>query len=209
MAFDPFKCPTSEALPTLSDLETCATSIDQTQRIAFQKRAGAAFTTTNVLTESAWVDAIGDSADPNIVVVSPYLQKFTITPGEVIETGDAQNLNGMPQHEGFGFTTVTAEIHNVPHSVIADLKKLTQLSSAAAGITKLGGYFFGENARITANVVDTAVSGIPIYNFTVSDVMSEGKRKPNVWKVRFLLADGWSETIDTLNATPPFDPVDL
>jgi len=208
MAFDPFKCPTSEALPTLTGLATCATSIDQTQRIAFQKKTGAAFSTTTILTSSAWTTAIA-ATDPDTVVVSPYLQKFTITPGEVIETGDAQNLNGMPQHEGFGFTVVTAEIHNVGHAVITDLKKLTQLSSSAAGLTKLVGYFFGENARITANVVSTVASGIPIYNFTVSDVMTEGKRKPNVWKIRFLLADGWSETINTLNATSPFDPVDL
>lgn len=208
MAFDPFKCPTSEALPTLIGLDTCATSIDQTQRIAFQKKGGEAFTTTTVVTLAAWEAALAAS-EPDKCVVSPYFQKLTITPGEVIETADVQNLNGMPQHEGFGFTVVTAEIHNVPHSVVTDLKKLTQLSSATAGLTKLTGYFFGENARITGNVADTAVSGIPIYNFTISDVMTEGKRKPNVWKVKFLLADGWSESINTYSATSPFDPVNL
>ena len=46
MAFDPFKCPTTESLPTLTGIDSCQTSIDQVQKIAFQKTGGASFTST-------------------------------------------------------------------------------------------------------------------------------------------------------------------
>lgn len=200
MAFDPFKCPTTESLPTLTGIDSCQTSIDQVQKIAFQKTGGASFTSTSILTSAAWTTALA-ATEPDKIIVSPYLQKVVITPGEVIETGDANNLNGMPQHEGFGFTVVTAEIHNAPHTVVTALKTLTELSSRQAGVTGIKGYFFGENSRITATA---SANGIYLYNFTISDVMTEGKRKANVHKVRFLLADGWSEDLQTFNAS--FDP---
>ncbi len=200
MAFDPFKCPTSEVLPTLTGIDSCQTSIDQTQKIAFQKLGGAGFSSTTILTNTAWSASL-TATDPDKIVISPYLQKFMIASGEVIETGDANNLNGLPQHEGFGFTVVTAEVHNAPHTVITELKKLTELSSRQAGVTLLKGYFFGENSRITGTA---DANGIAIYNFTISDVSTEGKRKPNIHKVRFLLPDGWSENLQTFNAS--FDP---
>ena len=203
MAFDPFKCPTSLDLPDFSDKDVCQTSIDQIQKLALQKTTGAAFTTTTIKSSSAWATAIADT-DPDLIVVSPYLQKVTITPGDVIETADVNNLNGIPQHEGFGFTVVTAEIHNAPHTVISEFKKIATLTARQAGQTQAKAYFFGENSRITAG---STGDGIPVYNMVVSDVMSEGKRKPNVHKLRFLLPDGWSESINTFEAT--FDPTTL
>lgn len=200
MAFDPFKCGTVATFPNILSADVaCSTSIDQTQKFAFVEAADAAsFTATSILTSAAWTPLVADKS----ILLTPYISDVVITAGDFQEEANENNIDGIPQYLGNGFSMVEFTFKNVIPATIAKLDQLTALSSKVAGITGLYGYFLGRNSRITAK--DDGLA-IPIYNFAIKDLGSEGRNKPNVYAARFYLKEDWSKEIKTFDAS--FDPI--
>jgi hypothetical protein len=200
MAFDPFKCGTVASFPEILAADVaCSTSIDQTQKLAFVETANAdTFDATTILTSSAWTTAVSGKD----ILLTPFVTDFVITPGDFQEEANENNLDGIPQYLGNGFSTVEFNFKGVIPATIAKLDQLTNLSSRVAGISTLNVYFLGRNSRITAKTTGVA---IPVYNFAIKDLGSEGRNKPNMYAARFYLKEDWSKEIKTFDAS--FDPI--
>lgn len=204
MGFDPFKCGTVSEFPTLvAGDEDCQTSIDQTQKIAICLTSLAGFgiddatPATYIANQAAWTPKITSG-----LRLTPYLENLVITPGDIQEEANENNLNGIPQYLGNAFSKVEFTFKNTPSALIAKLENLTGLSSRTAGATLLKGYFLGRNSRITAKANG---DGFPIYNFVIKDVSTEGRNKPNTYMAQFYLAEDWSKEMNTFDAN--FDPI--
>jgi hypothetical protein len=200
MAFDPFKCGTVASFPEILAADVaCSTSIDQTQKLAFVETANAdTFDATTILTSSAWTTAVSGKD----ILLTPFVSDFIITAGDFQEEANENNLDGIPQYMGNGFSVVEFNFKGAVPATIAKLDQLTNLSSRVAGITTLNVYFLGRNSRITAKTTGVA---IPVYNFAIKDLGSEGRNKPNNYAARFYLKEDWSKEIKTFDAS--FDPI--
>lgn len=200
MAFDPFKCGTVASFPEILAADVaCSTSIDQTQKLAFVETADiGSFDATSILASATWTPLVADKS----IVLTPFVSDFIITAGDFQEEANENNLDGIPQYMGNGFSVVEFNFKGAVPATIAKLDQLTNLSSRIAGITGLHVYFLGRNSRITAKTNGVA---IPVYNFAIKDLGSEGRNKPNVYAARFYLKEDWSKEIKTFDAS--FDPI--
>lgn len=205
MAFDVGLCTTSGTLNLLSGDESCINTIDQTGKLAFAPLTQTGFTietapTTDIDLAAAWAAQLAAG-----LRLSPPISQPNFEPGDYQEDADEGNIDGIPQHLGTGYSTFTGVFKNVPSALVAKLENLTVLTSKVAGVTQYGVYFLGRNNRITAT---SSGDKIPIFNFAIKDVMTEGKGKPNAYEFRFLLKEDWSKDIKTFVAAD-FNPLTL
>jgi preprotein translocase subunit SecB len=200
MAFDPFKCGTVASFPEILAADVaCSTSIDQTQKLAFVEVADAGvFDVEKIVDPAEWTPLVTDKS----ILLSPFISDVVITAGDFQEEANENNIDGIPQYMGNGFSMFEFNFKGAIPATIAKLDQLTALSSRVAGISSLYVYFLGRNSRITAKSTGVA---IPIYNFAIKDLGSEGRNKPNVFAARFYLKEDWSKDIKTFNAD--FDPI--
>lgn len=204
MGFDPFKCGTVSGFPTLiAGDEACQSSIDQTQKIALSLTSIAGFGSdelapaTYIGTQAAWTAKITSG-----LRLTPFVENFIITAGDIQEEANENNLNGIPQYLGNAFSKVEFTFKNTNSALIAKLEQITSLTSKTAGTTLVKAYFLGRNSRVTAKA---NADGIPIYNFVIKDVSTEGRNKPNTYMAQFYLAEDWSKDMNTFDAN--FDPI--
>lgn len=200
MPFDAFSCATASSFPSIlaADLG-CATSIDQTQKLAFVETADVAvFSPTTILASATWTPLVADKS----IQLTPFISEPKITPGDFQEDANENNIDGLPQHLGTGFSVFEGSFKGVLPATIAKLEALTALSSRVAGVTGVYAFFLGRNSRITAKATGYA---IPIFNFAIKDVMADGRNKQNIYSFRFYLKEDWSKDIKTFDAS--FDPI--
>lgn len=214
MPFDAGLCPTVAANLSALPAASCVNKIDQVQKIAFQlTQATPSFLFANTgagsyALQASWTARLSAS-DATKIIVSPYLQNVVIPQNEVIEEANENNINGVPQFLGRNFVKVTGQIRNADPAVIQALRdQITVRSSQNAGVSTIWAYFFGRNKRVTGVKSGSNLAGIPIYNFSISDVGTEGIRKDNIFNFEFILLEGWSETAQTL-VTTDFEPTAL
>lgn len=214
MAFDAGICGTTSGSLSALPSASCVNTLDQTQKIALQITQNtpsfkvASTGTGSYALQATWTPLLSAS-DATKVLITPYIENLVIPNNEVIEEANENNINGLPQHGGMGYVTVTGRIKNADPAVIKSLKdQFESRTGQTAGVTTVWAYLLGRNSRVTGTSSDgTNLAGIPIYNLTISDVGGEGIRKANYHNIRFILAENWSEYLKTLVAS--FNPVSL
>lgn len=213
MPFDAGLCPTTSGTLATVPTGSCINTLDQTQRIAFQLyQATPSFLSATTGTgsyalQASWTPLL-TSVTNTKVILTPVLTGLTIPVNEVLEDTNENFINGLPQHLGFGYVTITGQFYNADPAVIKALRdNLTSQSGQNAGITTVWAYLLGKGKRVTGVTSGANLAGIPMYNITISDVGSEGLRKQNIHNFRAVVPAEWSENLKTLVAS--FDPIAL
>lgn len=205
MPFDPTLCAELTTLPTIP-ANDCTPDLGQVIKIAFQKiQTTPSFTSTTILAQGTWTPLLA-AIDATKVIISPTLHSLVIPQSEgIFEAGnDNSTAFGIREYKGEQNVTVTAMLRSPNPAVVAELRKLTT-DAKIPGVTSIWAYFFGANNRITAGTSSGA--GIPIYNFRISSMGSEGYKAKNMYQVSFDLRDVWSNDVKTFIAS--FDPIML
>lgn len=213
MPFDAGLCPTTSG--TLSNVPSgsCINTLDQTQRIAFQIiQSTPSFISANTGTgsyalQATWTPLLA-ATNATKIILSPVIVGLVIPQNEVQEDTNENFINGLPQHLGFSYVTITGQFYDADPAVIKAIKdNVTVQSSQNAGITSIWAYLLGKNNRVTGLTSGSNLAGIPMYNITISDVGSEGLKKKNIYNFRAIVPEEWSENLKTLVAS--FNPIAL
>jgi hypothetical protein len=88
----------------------------------------------------------------------------------------------------------------------AILAAIRALANESVGSSNIWAYMINRFGQIIAN---SDGSGIPVYNVMVGDVGTEGFNKPNIARMSFDLAPGWSDDLIIVNPTAPFNPLTI
>lgn len=205
-------CPLPEALTEIPQ-PSCPFKLDQIVRMAFQRRQPSAtppFATLAELQAIAKWNTYKAATDSTKMVFSPIFAGMVIPPSEGLTTGgnDNSTFNGIPDYNGEGSVTVTGVMKNLPPATKRALDALSQESLAGVtGATNLtvflfnkDGYSFQENPA-----AGTTYRGIPIYNFRISSVGSEGLNAPNIHNFSFGVPANWADYLTSVK--PTFDPL--
>lgn len=208
-------CESLGVLPNLLDA-TCPVDYDQIVKIAFQLRqADETFATATPITDdSSWV-TLATASDATKVVFSPALANVVIPSSEATYMGENSNesVNGLGYLLGEQNIRITGQIHSNEQKIADALSALTCYSDAALGTSNLTAFFFTRRVRGRSGVIAKAgdatgdYAGIPIFNFRLSSVGSEGYQAKNVYNFSFdLMPD---ELTGTEKVAITFNPLNL
>lgn len=213
-------CPPAPAL-TAIPMPTCPFKLDQVVRIVFERKqpisAPSFATLADYQTLSKWQAKI--SADNYTKLVpSPLFSGMVIPSSEALTTGgnDNSTINGIPEYNGEGSVTVTGQFKNLPPASKRAIDLMAQESlTGSTGISNLtihffnrDGYAFPRNPKTAAGNSTTIYEGVPIYNFRIGSMGSEGLNAPNINPFSFSMDANWADFLTSVK--PVFDPlVDL
>lgn len=204
-----FTCPAPTALADIP-AQSCPERYDQLIRMFLMRRQSAAlFTTTTVKLAATWTPLFAET-DSTKIVKTPLLSNVVIPPGEILKEGGNDNttINGIPRLNGRGFAAVTIQLQDAEAAVRKALRALASESALQPGFTNLEAIFVNRFGQLIyrAGSTPTDVFGIPLYNFVVGDVGTEGFGKSNIANMSFDLAPGWSDDVAMIGVTD-FNPV--
>ena len=199
-------CPAGAHLADLQ-IADCKESLGQIQKVIIQRR----FSSAGVLNKIAATDiksktamaALAAAADGTKIIISPYIQNPTTTPGEARTFGGGnQTLGGIEIVIGREPTTFTGVIYQEAQSVIKTLKTYS--------CEKIGVFLIDENGNIGA--IDEAGDGanyepIPVDKFFVGDKNLGGYEEPDSNTISWSFYPNWSDNLvlikaDTLDYNP-------
>jgi hypothetical protein len=196
-------CPNPSALTAITGF-TCPTNFLQIQRIAFQ-RAGFTFDGTtgkDITLQADWV-ALMAATDSTKIVVTPFINEFTITPGEAITFGGGDNttLNGIAEISGVNPSTASGKLKQAPSTTISKMMKLRCEKNLVV-------YLFNEAGQIIC--LETVLAsgdyiGIAIQAFFIGDKAAEGYATIDSNMFSFQIPKDWSAT--SIIVTPAFNPL--
>ena len=187
-------CPIT-LLPSLEDV-TCPVDFDQVVRLGLTlSKVAPDFTATNgeeIVNETAWTTLLASETLTKLQL-TPALANLVIpaSEGSFIGGNDNSTVDGMRYYVGEDNVTITAEIHSAPQAVISAMDELSCLSDATLGGSRLTMFPLTRAIRGKSFVLGVAgavagdYSGIPIYNFRVSSLGSEGYNSKNKYMVSF------------------------
>jgi hypothetical protein len=204
MAFDPSTCPSLTVLPSLG-ADVCTPDMDQVVGILFQKiQTTPSFTSTTILAQATWTPLMAAEGATKIIK-SPLIHNLTIPMSEGVFSGGNDNSTafGIREYKGEQNVTVTGNFKSTGSDLIDDVRTLSG-DARIPGYTTIWAYFIGAGNRITAKGNG---AGIPIYNFRVSTMGTEGYRSKNMYAISFDLRDNWDDDLKTFIAS--FDPTAL
>lgn len=187
--------------------------LGQIQRLAFQvTQSSASFADeATIKAQSSWTALLGlPDLDPAKIALSPIGSGVVIPPSEQITAGgdDNSTFRGIPDLFGEGFVQVTGMFKNISTETANALKELTQLSLNEPNPTCLTVFLLLEKKKIAANKDDAGgYFGIPVYNFRISSVGTEGNKTNTMRNFSFVLPECWDDQLDIVVAD--FDPVAL
>ena len=199
-------CPAGAHLADLQ-IADCKESLGQIQKVIIQRR----FSSAGVLNKIAATDiksktamaALAAAADGTKIIISPYIQNPTTTPGEARTFGGGnQTLGGIEIVIGREPTTFTGVIYQEAQSVIKTLKTYS--------CEKIGVFLIDENGNIGA--IDETGDGanyapIPVDKFFVGDKNLGGYEEPDSNTISWSFYPNWSDNLvlikaDTLDYNP-------
>ncbi len=199
-----FYCPPAAVLTDIPDFE-CGFRFDQIQRFFFQRvQSPASFTAVTIKVAATWTPLLA-AVDDTKIVKTPRLPNVIVPPGEVLTEGGNDNttLDGIPRLLGRGFSGVTIDLQDLPPAILSGIRAL---ANESVGNSNIWMYMINLRGQIIAN---NDGSGIPVYNIMVGDLGSEGFNRPNIARMSFGLAPGWSDDIDMFAPTAPFNPLTI
>jgi hypothetical protein len=210
-------CPLPAAL-TPMPAYNCPFHFDQIVRILFQRRQDVATppfpTLADIQSLLDWETFIA-AVDSTKVVASPLFSGLVIPSSEALTAGgnDNSTIGGIPDYNGEGAVTPTGMFKGLPPVVKRALEALVAESLAGStGISNLTAYFVNKDGIIYAhNPVDgagaatTIYQGVPITNYRIGSVGSEGLNAKNINPFSFSMLPNWADYLAAIK--PAFDPL--
>ena len=204
-------CPLPAALTALTAV-TCKTKFDQIVRMGIQRVS----TTTpfngglgdDIEVEADWTSRMA-LADSDKIIITPFFTSLVFPVSESILSGGGDNttVNGLPEYQGESNVAVEGVFKDLPDVQVQELDDLACESLAQDGEASIWVYFFNRFGKIIHGLT---FQGIPVYNFRISSLGSEGLNASNMHSFRFDLVNtpkAWDR--DSVLATPAFDPLTL
>lgn len=191
-------CPIGEALPKLQ-VNECKESLGQIQKVLIQriyKSDGVknSLAISTVLSKKTGITPLLAAEDGTKLIVSPYIQNPTTTPGEARTFGGGnQTLGGIEIVIGREPTTFEGVIYQ--ESQVDTIRILKQYSCENIGV-----YLIDENGNIAGIDPDGMGSGsdiypIPIGKFFVGDKNLGGFEEPDSNTISWSFFPNWSDTL--------------
>lgn len=194
---DLFSCPAPAYLGSIP-IGTCPIRWDQVQKIIFRRIDGRADLTKANIILSATMTPLLTATNDTKILISPFMGNVIIPQSEVLTEGGNDNttLNGIPQLRGLGFVNCTAQIYNANSDTVDTMRLITPETAIQPGVTDVEAILVNKDGKLIVREQvgsGSRVEGFPIYNFTVSDVGSQGFAQNNINNVSWSFAPGWSE----------------
>jgi hypothetical protein len=186
-------CPAGAHLADLQ-IADCKESFGQIQKILIQRRYGSAgvlntIPAASIKTKTAMV-ALATAADGTKLIVSPYIQNPTTTPGEARTFGGGnQTLGGIEIVIGREATQFEGIIYQEKQSTIKTMKEYS--------CEDIGVYLIDENGNIGALQKESngAYMPIPVLSFFVGDKNLGGYEEPDSNTIRWNFLPNWSDDL--------------
>lgn len=199
-------CTLPAALGDITQPE-CEFNFEQIVRLLFQRRQPSA--TPSFATDTAfkalatWTPLLAATDDTKIVA-SPLFAGMTFPPSEGLFEGGNDNttISGVEIYKGEGQVKVTGTFTGLSPAIAEELRSFSRESQASLGVSNLTVYMPN---RLGEVVHDNAYHGVPIYNFRLSSVGSEGYGAKNKHTFSFSLPGDWDKNIGMTK--PTFNPL--
>lgn len=190
-------CPIGPHLTDLTIAE-CKESLGQIQKVIIQRR----FSSAGVLNKIAAADiksktamaALAASSSGTKIIISPFIQNPTTSPGEPRTFGGGnQTLGGIEIVIGREPTSFEGIIYQEKQSTIAAMKNYS--------CEEIGVYLIDENGNIGAITEDSGANymPIPIRSFFVGDKNLGGYEEPDSNAIRWSFLPNWSDNLEIIN----------
>lgn len=207
-------CPRGQHLSDLTIAE-CKESFGQIQKVIIQRRYSSAGVLNQIpvasIASKTAMAALASAADGTKIIISPFIQGPTTTPGEARKFGGGnQTLGGVEIVIGREPTTFEGVIYQEKQSTIATMKDYS--------CEEIGVYLIDENGNIGAiadNVTTPAnYQPIPIHSFFVGDKKLGGYEEPDSNAITWSFLPNWSDKLviikqSTLDYNPLTDLVNV
>lgn len=192
-------CPAGAHLADLQ-IADCKESLGQIQKVIIQRR----FSSAGVLNKIAATDiksktamaALASAADGTKIIISPYIQNPTTTPGEARTFGGGnQTLGGVEIVIGREATSFEGIIYQEKQSTIKTMKGYS--------CEDIGVYLIDENGNIGA-IKDSAKDEyrpIPLRSFFVGDKNLGGYEEPDSNTIKWSFLPNWSDDLEIIKQT--------
>lgn len=194
-------CPAGAHLTDLVIAE-CKESLGQIQKIIIQRKYQSAgllnkISAADIKTKTAMA-GLAAAADGTKIIVSPYIQNPTTTPGEARTFGGGnQTLGGIEIVIGREPTTFEGTIYQESQQTIKAMKNYS--------CEEIGVYLIDENGNIGAIADDPAnpanFSPIPIRSFFVGDKNLGGYEEPDSNAISWSFLPNWSDNLVIIKQT--------
>lgn len=195
-------CPAGAHLADLQ-IADCKESLGQIQKVIIQRRYGSAgvlntIPEASIKSKTAMV-ALATAADGTKIIISPYIQNPTTTPGEARTFGGGnQTLGGIEIVIGREPTTFEGIIYQEKQSTIKTMKEYS--------CEEIGVYLIDENGNIGAIKEETTSGGtttvnylpIPLRSFFVGDKNLGGYEEPDSNAIRWSFLPNWSDDLEII-----------
>lgn len=194
-------CPAGAHLADLQIAE-CKESLGQIQKVIIQRRYQSggvlnSISASNIKAKTAMA-GLAAAADSTKIIISPYIQNPTTTPG------DARTFGGGNQTLG-GIEIVIGREPTAFEGVIYQEKQSTIKAMKSYSCEEIGVYLIDENGNIGA-IADnpsspTSFSPIPIRSFFVADKNLGGYEEPDGNSIRWSFLPNWSDDLVIIKQT--------
>ena len=205
-------CPAGAHLADLS-IADCKESLGQIQKVIIQRRYSSQgvlnkIPAANIITKTAMV-ALATAADGTKIIISPYIQNPTTTPGEARTFGGGnQTLGGIEIVIGREATTFEGVIYQEKQSTIKTMKEYS--------CEEIGVYLIDENGNIGAIKEEVASDGgttvnylpIPVRSFFIGDKNLGGYEEPDSNAIKWSFLPNWSDNLEIIKqSTMDYNPL--
>lgn len=186
-------CPAGAHLEDLV-INDCKETLGQIQKIIIQRTNGDDGTPNVItdITKKATMTPLFTAADGTKIVISPYIQGPTTTPGAARTWGsDNEVLGGIPIIIGRESTSFEGNIYQEAQKTIKTLKSYM--------CEKISVYLIDENGNIGCLADDpdepTEYRGIPVEGFFVGDKNLGGLSQPDGNAIQWNFYPNWSDDL--------------
>ena len=205
-------CPAGAHLADLNIAE-CKESLGQIQKIIIQRRYGSQgvlnkIAAADIITKTA-MTALATAADGTKIIISPFIQNPTTTPGEARTFGGGnQTLGGIEIVIGREPTSFEGIIYQEKQSTIKTMKEYS--------CEEIGVYLIDENGNIGAIKEETTSGGtttvsylpIPIRSFFIGDKNLGGYEEPDSNAIKWSFLPNWSDNLEIVKqSTMDYNPL--
>lgn len=191
-------CPAAAHLADL-EIADCKESFGQIQKVIIQRR----YNTPGVLNKiedkeiksKTAMAALATAADGTKIIISPYIQNPTTTPGEARTFGGGnQTLGGTEIVIGREATTFEGVIYQEKQSTIKTMKEYS--------CEDIGVYLIDENGNVGAIKEEadskTYYKPIPLRSFFVGDKNLGGYEEPDSNSIKWSFLPNWSDDLEII-----------
>lgn len=204
-------CPVGTSLPTIT-IADCKESFGQLQKVIFQRIYETAGTPNEITAnpdKKATYTALLSASDGTKMVISPFIQNPTSTPGAMRTFGGGnQTLGGIPIVLGAEPTTVEAIMYQEAQQTITQMKSFM--------CENIGMWLIDEYGNIACQKIETTSGGtttvsyrpFPINQLFIGDKKLGGLEEPDSNAINWNFPPNWSDNFHIIKqSTMDFNPL--